>query len=132
MPTDALTFDGTEKTHKGVQRFDRGTIRKPRRDDSTGALLVEMSVTRAPAVFNYPNADGTVRREFRPASSVFSKDNMDRMARSAITLGHPPVRVTTRNVRKYGVGHADGQIRVEDTHAIVGSVVNDEEAILIF
>lgn len=104
-------------------------IRKPMRDDSTGVLIVTASVTRAPAVFTYQNRDGTTRREFRSAASVFSKKNLDAMARNPVTLGHPRERVTTKNIKALAVGHADGSIVIENGHAIVGLVIDDEAGI---
>ena len=114
----------------GVRRYDRGTLRrKPRFDDSTGFLHVELSVTKAPAVFKYRNADGSIRREFRPAKEVFSADNVERMRKSVITLDHPPVRVTTRNVHRFSVGHSDGSKAIEGGHFWTGGVLQSDEAI---
>ncbi len=122
--------DEEPRVEVGVRRYDKGHVRKKARyDASTGFLHVDAAVTRAPAVFDYRNADGSLRREFRPADHVFSKDNLDRIGKSTVTLGHPPVRVTSKNVRRFGVGHADGNARVEKDHAIVGLVINDDEAI---
>jgi len=112
-----------------VRRYDRGTIRKARTDRETGFLHVDASVTKAPAVFEYQQPDGTVRREFRDVADVFSKANLDRLAKAEVTLDHPPVRVTTRNVRRYSVGTGDGSVRVEDEHAHVGLILKDEDAI---
>lgn len=113
-----------------VRRYDRGTItRRPYRDDSTGALIARASITRAPAVFTYRNRDGSIRREFRPAEHVFSEDNLGRMGRSPVTLGHPKERVTTKNMKRLSVGQAVGNIEVQAKHAIVDISVNDEEGI---
>lgn len=113
-----------------VRRYDRGRLtRRPRRDSSTGALLVDASVTRAPAVFRYRLADGTVRREFRPADQVFSADNRERMGRSPVTLGHPKERVTTKNIKRLCIGHAHGAVEVRDGHGFVSLVIDDEGGI---
>ena len=119
-----------DHVERGVRRYDRGSIRrKPRYDDSTGFLHVELSVTKAPAVFKYRNADGTIRREFRPAEHVFSADNVERMRKSQITLDHPPVKVTSRNVRRFSVGHSDGSKSIESGHFWTGGVITDDDAI---
>lgn len=126
--SELLTRDDISVS-RSVRRYDRGVVRKPRRDDSTGALIVDASVTRAPAVFLYTNADGSVRREFRPAEHVFSARNLDSIGRAQVTIGHPAERVTIRNVKRYSVGHADGNARVHGDHAFVGLVVTDQRGI---
>lgn len=115
-----------------VRRYDRGmVVRKPRRDASTGVLIVTASVTRAPAVFTYRNRDGSIRREFRDAASVFSRKNRDAMARSPVTIGHPRERVTTKNMKRLSVGHGDGSISIEKDHAVVGLIIDDESGIKV-
>ena len=119
---------GEHRVETGVRRYDRGKLRKkPRYDEQTGFLEFEMSVTKAPAVFKYRNADGSIRREFRPVEHVFSADNVDRMRKSVITIDHPPVKVTTRNVSRFSVGNCDGSQSIEDGHFWTGAVLRDDD-----
>lgn len=113
-----------------VRRYDNGRIRdRPHRDPSTGFMLAQASVTRAPAVFEYRTSNGGLRREFRAADHVFSADNKALMSMATVTLGHPPVRVTTKNIKEFSIGHANGKLEIEDDHAWTGLVVQDERGI---
>ena len=127
------TGDGAAPTHRvetGVRRYDRGTLRrKPRYDSTTGFMKADASITRAPAVFEYKREDGTVQHEYRPAEHVFSADNIERMRNAPITMDHPPVRVTSRNIKRYSIGHADGSFDRVDDHGHVGIVIQDDDAI---
>lgn len=125
-----LKIDSAARVERNVSRCDRGTARRKKRyDEQTGFVHLDMSVTKAPAVFVYMNRDGTRRREFRPAEHVFSADNMERMANSEITLGHPPVSVTTKNRSRYSVGHSDGSRAVEDGHFWTGAILKEDSVI---
>lgn len=126
--TQRFDADGNELV--AVTRYDRGEVRKWHRDDDTGYLHLDVvSITKAPAVFIYQDAKGKIRREFRRPEHVFSADNMKRMANATFTNEHPQQKVTTKNARKFGVGHGDGKVRVDNDHAIVGAVVQDDDTI---
>lgn len=107
--SDAM--DAADSTER-VRRYDRMQLRRaPRKDKKTGFLHVDASLTRAPAVFEYRQRDGSVLREFRPAEHVFGKRNVDSIKGGVVTDEHPPVRVTTKNVRRYQVGQAGSDVR---------------------
>lgn len=94
---------------KWVTRVDRGSIGKPHvRPD--GTLLVE-GVAAKEGVLEYRQADGSVIREF--VSAEVLADSAVTLARSPLTLGHPPEDVTPENVDRYSVGDVDGLVRVE-------------------
>ena len=121
-----LTDSGEGET---VRCWDRGTLRRATVDDRTGFLHVDASVTRAPAVFAYVRPGGEVVRALRLPSDVFSKTNLDSIAKATVTNDHPPEMVTTENVRKFSVGTGDGNVRVERDHALVGLIVNGADTI---
>jgi transcriptional regulator with XRE-family HTH domain len=113
----------------GVVRYDRGVLRKPRRDATTGFMHVDGVVTRV-GVFPYRMADGSVRRELRPASEVLSQAARDSISGSVVTNNHPASSVTRANVKAVQVGHADSNVRTIDaTHIAVGLTISDDKAI---
>lgn len=113
-----------------VRRFDRMALRrKPRRDETTGFLRVEASLTRAPAVFAYRRPDGTIRREFRAPEHVFARRNLDSIRGAVVTNDHPNVRVTRRNVTRFQVGQAEGEPAIDDDVLGSGLVVTNGDAI---
>jgi hypothetical protein len=103
--------------------------KQPRLDDKTGFLHVAASLTRAPAVFLYRKADGTTQREFRPEKHVMAPRNLDSIRASVVTNDHPPVRVTTRNARRYQVGQPSGNPSVLEDTIDAELVVTDDAAI---
>ncbi len=118
-----------------VLRFDRGSLRKPRRTPQ-GFLEVDGHVARA-GIYEYVNtredeADGfgkagTIRRELRPEEVVFAPESIATLVGAPITNGHPRkngkrVPVTAENVKEYEVGtvmaaRADGDLLLA-THLI--------------
>lgn len=113
-----------------VRRFDRMPLRrKPRRDKATGFLRVEASLTRAPAVFAYRRADGTIRREFRAPEHVFASRNLDSVRGAVVTNDHPNVRVTRQNVSRFQVGQAEGEPTIDNDVLGSGLVVTNGDAI---
>lgn len=113
-----------------VRRYDRQALRtKARKDAGTGFLHVDASLTRAPAVFPYRCADGSIRREYRPADHVFAQANLDSVRHAVVTDEHPPTKVNTANVKRYAVGHGDGNVRTANDHLHNGLIVQDDALI---
>jgi len=112
---------------KQVLRFDRGKFETAERTPQ-GFLRVPAYVTRA-GVFTYKTGDGKTIREFRPAAEVFSKESMDSLAGSPVTLKHPPAMLTPKNVKQYQVGYAVEQPRQDGDKISIPLVVADEGAI---
>lgn len=93
-----------------ANRADRGALLKAvTRAD--GTMLLEGYAARE-GVLEYPQADGTVRRELVPMSTL--RDSAAGLGRAPATLEHPRVNVTPDNVAEYGVGDTDGDVLVED------------------
>ena len=84
-------------------RYDRGEVRKSFKNED-GFLVVDAVVTRT-GVFDYRNADGTIRRELRHPDDVFKADSLKSMEMLPITLLHPQQKVvTSENSKELSVG----------------------------
>jgi len=89
---------------KRVTRIDRSwtPLALPTKTPQ-GFLIVEGYATRS-GVFEYRNADGTVRREWRPADQVLDATSLDSLRLAPMTLMHPADPVTIDNVADLRVG----------------------------
>lgn len=85
------------------QRWDSYPVRAS--VDSNG-FLVDTPVVARIGLQTYYLPDGTARREFRPASEVFSADSMSTYVGKPITVGH--VTVTSENAKDVAVGSTTG------------------------
>jgi hypothetical protein len=83
-------------------RFDRGELKKPKRT-TAGFLRADAYVTRV-GVFNYLNADGTVRRELRHPDEVFDAASLETLHLIPVTREHPVELVTDSNAKGLAVG----------------------------
>lgn len=96
---------------------------------TTGEGFIDDSpiLTRS-GIFLYRNADGSIRREYRPPEEVFKQSHLDSMKAQPIVEDHPGM-VTSENVKQHIVGtclsagrqDADGvraDIRIYDTTPI--------------
>lgn len=108
MPTDPR-----ENLLPPERRYDRGELLHPV-SLPNGTLLVEGFAARE-GILEYRRGDGSVRREFVPASTLAA--SAAGLARAPVTLLHPdPVKhadgVTPDNVAELGVGDVDGEVTV--------------------
>lgn len=95
-------------------REDRGELLRPVR---RGGILFVEGVAARECVLEYRRADGTMRREYVPASTL--KKAGTKLSRATVTLLHPdPVKhpngVTDENYAELGVGDVDGEVIVGD------------------
>lgn len=88
---------------KPVQRFDSAKVKATL--DANGFLYDTPVVARI-GLQIYTQPDGSERREFRPASEVFSWDSLDSYRGKPITLGH--VEVNSENAKEVMVGACTG------------------------
>lgn len=96
-------------------RYDSGEIVGTRKDfgfTDEGFLQVTAIVTRT-GVFNYRNADGSLRRELRHPDDVFLADSLSSMKLIPITNNHPSELVDMDNVKKYSIGNAGESVTVD-------------------
>lgn len=101
-------------------RFDAVPIGKARRTPQ-GGIRAPASPT-CEGIFEYENADGTIRREYHPADVVFSAATLESLTAAPLTIGHPPVPVTLENWDAYAVGHVGDQVE-RDGEWVVTEIV---------
>lgn len=102
---------------KSVSRMDFGTLRRSERTDE-GFLFFEAIATRS-GVFEYMNADGSIRREYRSPDEVAHVDSLATLGRKPLTLDHPAdatgnVLLTPANAEQYSKGAIGEHIEVLD------------------
>lgn len=66
-------------------------------------MIVEARLTRT-GVFTYRNADGSMRREYRPPTEVHRADSRATFRGVPVTNDHPPSMLTAKNARQFAVG----------------------------
>lgn len=108
-------------------RTDIGSLRKPERLPD-GRLRADAHLTRT-GVFEYRDASGGVRREYRPDAEVFSPTSLSTFADVPVTDDHPAVMVNAQNARQYQVGQLSGAPRRDGQHVAATLVVNDAATI---
>lgn len=106
-----------------VRRIDFSTLSAPERR-ADGSLVADAILTRT-GVFTYRNADGTERREYRPAKSVFDAESLKSFQLVPITDDHPPEMLTAKNARQFSVGTVGESIRKDGNHIAARIVVHD-------
>jgi hypothetical protein len=93
-------------------RRDIGSVVKPELMPN-GWLRVPARLTRT-GVFEYMNADGSVRRELRHPDEVFHPDSLRSLEMVPSTFDHPPVPLDAKNTKQYSIGYVGDKIQVED------------------
>lgn len=90
-----------------VERFDLavGEVTDRRRTQQ-GGLIARANMTRT-GVFQYRQADGSVRREYRPPDEVFDAESLRSLSHATYTDDHPD-RVSPDNWGKVARGHVAG------------------------
>jgi hypothetical protein len=112
---------------KTVLRYDRGTLRRPTKTPQ-GFLRVDGLASRS-GVFEYMNDDGSIRRELRLDEEVFDPKALAGYEGAPLTDGHPPVPVTTANVKQYEVGTVTSPARRDGSFVATSIVIKDPKTI---
>lgn len=110
-----------------VTRYDIGALQKARKT-TQGFLRVDAYLTRT-GIFEYRNADGTVRREFRPPEQVFDSETLDSFAGAPVTDDHPPEMVSIDNAQKYQRGYLAEAPRRDDRFVRANILVTDPKLV---
>ena len=110
-----------------VTRFDSIKLPKVRRTKE-GYLRGDAIVSRA-GVFNYRNADGTIRRELRHPDDVFKPESLETLRMLPITVNHPPEFVDASNAHKYDRGSTGDSYRVDGDYIITTLTIRHQDAI---
>lgn len=112
---------------KSAVRFDVGTLGALSRTP-TGGLVVPANVTRI-GVFPYRFADGTSRRELRPAEEVFAPASLESLTDVPITDRHPSDLVTADTYRELSRGHVRPGARPEGAFVVADLAVQDADLV---
>lgn len=109
-------LDVFESDLGNVQRTDEGFAHFFARATRTG-------------VFQYRNADGSIRRELRHPDEVFNPDSMNTLASKPITNDHPQNMVDSKNVREFTVGITGDQITKDGNFIKAKAIIMDQGTI---
>ena len=77
----------------------------------------------------YSNADGSVRREYRPEEEVSSPESLASFAGKAITLEHPPVLLDSANTKDYQIGFSGTEVVYDNGFVRAVMTITDQDAI---
>jgi len=117
--------------------FDKIELNKSKRvKTEEGYLSVPANLARA-GIYSYKAGDiGMTDRDpdckvkvFRSDSEVFNADSMSSFELKPVTLGHPVEMVNVKNIKKYQVGSAGGQILRDGEFVTTKLLITDEDAI---
>lgn len=106
------------------QRYDSAPIKA--RFDSNGFMHDEPVIAKI-GIQSYMKADGTIQREFRPASEVFKADAMELFRGMPIVEGHK--EVTVKNSKGMVVGALSGAARRDGIGLKCPIVIHDAGSI---
>jgi len=110
-----------------VDRLDFGRLGKVQRTPQ-GGIRVPAKLTRT-GIFVYRKADGTERRELRPAEEVFHADSLATLAGAPVTDLHPVGMVGPQNWRKLSVGHVGEHVEQDGRFVSAKLAIQDATAI---
>lgn len=107
-------------------RYDRTEIKATRTDEG---YLVDTPIVGRVGIQLYKNADGTIRRELRPAEEVFHADSLKSFAGKPVTDEHPGEPVTAKNAKRLSVGTMQGEGKQDGDNVVAPIIIHDGEMI---
>ncbi len=114
---------------KDVARFDRGSVQGDAVITEEGYIRANAIVTRT-GIFNYRNADGSLRRELRHPDDVWNDESISSMQLIPVTNGHPNERlVTAENYKRLAVGFTGETIKKNGDFVLANMVITDHETV---
>jgi len=93
-----------------------------------GYLRAWASIART-GIQHYTDADGSIRREYRPPSEVASPESLASFAGKAITSEHPPVLLDADNTKDYQVGFSGTEVVYDNGFVKAVMTITDKETI---
>jgi hypothetical protein len=93
-----------------------------------GYLRVWASIART-GIQHYTDADGSIRKEFRPESEVASPESLASFAGKAITMEHPPVLLDSETTKDYQIGFTGSEIVYDNGFVRAVMTITDRETI---
>ena len=109
-----------------VQRYDYAQLKATKTDEG---YLVDTPIVGRIGIQSYINADGTVRKEYRPAEEVFHPDALASMAGKPITDQHPNGKVTAANFKKLTIGTILSAGKQDGDNVTADIIIQDADAI---
>jgi hypothetical protein len=109
-----------------VNRFDFAQLRATKTDEG---FLVDTPIVGRVGIQTYINADGTTRKEYRPADEVFNVDALDSMKGKPITDAHPKGKVTAANFKKLAIGSILSAGKQDGDNVKAEIIIHDADAI---
>ena len=99
-----LAWEGGEK----VQRYDNFQIQAIKTDEG---FIKDAPIIGRVGILEYRNADGSIRREYRPPEEAFKADSLASIRGKPITLGHHGLVTTStfRDSKPIGTVLSDGR-----------------------
>lgn len=118
------------KSTQMAYRIDRnGGLRSPT-TTADGRLRADAHLART-GVQTYRNADGSVRREYRPDSEVFDPESLASFEALPLTDDHPPTMLTAENAMQYARGSTGENVRRDaDGKHVASSLVVFDAALI--
>ena len=107
-------------------RYDRATIKAEVTDEG---FLVDSPIVGRVGIQLYKNADGSVRREFRPPEEVFNSDSLNSFVGKPITDGHPAEMVNSKNAKSLLVGAIHTEGKQDGENVVAGITIHDADMI---
>jgi hypothetical protein len=93
-----------------------------------GYLRAWASIART-GIQLYTDADGSVRREYRPETEVASPESLASFAGKAITSEHPPVLLDAENTKDYQVGFSGTEVVYDNGFVKAVMTITDQDTI---
>jgi hypothetical protein len=93
-----------------------------------GYLRAWATIART-GVQTYTDADGSIRREYRPEAEVASPESLTSFGGKAITFEHPPILLDAQNTKNYQIGFTGTDIIYDNGFVRAVMTITDQEAI---
>lgn len=117
-----------------VVRYDRIELPPKVEFTAEGYLRGDAILTRT-GVFEYANADGTIRREYRPPEEVFKPESLASFGLRPLTVNHPPARADGQRLldaatsARHAVGTTGENVRQDGDFMRAPIAVFDKKAV---
>ena len=95
---------------------------------SEGYLRAWATIART-GVQQYTDADGSIRREYRPEAEVASPISLASFAGKAITLEHPSALLDSSNTKDYQIGFTSTEVVYDNGFVRAVMTITDKDAI---
>ena len=112
-----------------MKRYDQAELVGKISKTDEGYLRGSAIVTRT-GVFDYMNADGSIRRELRHPDHVFSKDSLSSLKMIPVTNNHPDDRmVNAQNADRLSIGQTGESVEVDGRYVIASMTITHSDGI---